>query len=175
MKEFSGKYLQFFKRPSFLAFVYFTLLTFVMTYPLIFKMNQIYGDPGGDGTYFVWLVRWYQKALFELHIPPFFNPYFNYPQGWNLASTDITPAMVAFALPVSLLFGPVSGYNFSMLLSFILSGWGMYLWIRHLTQNSMAGLVAGDLDDGGRRHLRGDAGWLVAIGNSRCVHTSPTR
>jgi hypothetical protein len=30
-----------------------------------------------------------------------------------------------------------------MLLSFILSGWGMYLWIKHLTGNDMAGLVAG--------------------------------
>jgi hypothetical protein len=30
-----------------------------------------------------------------------------------------------------------------MLLSFILSGWGMYLWIKHLTKNDLAGLVAG--------------------------------
>jgi len=108
-------------------------------------MNQIMGNAGGDGTYFVWLVRWYQKALFELKISPFFNPYLNYPQGWNLASTDITPAMVALALPVSLLFGPTCGYNFSMLLSFILSGWGMYLWIKHLTKDDMAALVAGTI------------------------------
>ncbi len=30
-----------------------------------------------------------------------------------------------------------------MLLSFILSGWGMYLWVRHLTEDNWAGLVAG--------------------------------
>jgi hypothetical protein len=135
--------LKFIRRPSVLAFLFFTFLTFVMTFPLILRMNQIVGGSGGDGTYFVWLVRWYQKALFELKISPFFNPYLNYPQGWNLASTDITPAMVALALPASLLFGPTWGYNFSMLLSFILSGWGMYLWIKHLTKNDMAGLVGG--------------------------------
>ena len=101
------------------------------------------GSAGGDGTYFVWLVRWYQKALFELKISPFFNPYLNYPQGWSLVSEDISPVMVALALPGSLLFGPTWGYNFSMLLSFILSGWGMYLWIKHLTKNDLAGLVAG--------------------------------
>ena len=145
MRLFSVKFLNFIRRPSFLAFVYFTFLTFVMTFPLIFRMNQIMGNAGGDGTYFVWLVRWYQKALFELKISPFFNPYLNYPQGWNLASTDITPAMVALALPVSLLFGPTCGYNFSMLLSFILSGWGMYLWIKHLTKDDMAALVAGTI------------------------------
>ena len=114
-----------------------------MTYPLIFKMNQILGSAGGDATSFVWLVRWYQKALFELKISPFFNPNLNYPQGWNFATTEISPAMVALALPGSLLFGPTWGYNFSMLLSFVLSGWGMYLWIRHLTGNDLAGLVAG--------------------------------
>jgi hypothetical protein len=145
MQRFLASTLKFMKRPSFLAFVYFTFLTFVMTYPLIFRMNQITGDAGGDGTYFVWLVRWYQKALFELKISPFFNPYLNYPQGWNLASTDITPAMVVLALPASLLFGPTWGYNFSMLLSFILSGWGMFLWVRHLTKDNLAGLVAGTI------------------------------
>lgn len=142
---FTLKVLQFIRRPSFLAFVFFTFLTIVMTFPLILRMNQIMGDAGGDGTYFVWLIRWYQKALFELKIYPFFNPNMNYPQGWNLASTDISPVIVALALPVSLLFGPTSGYNFSMLLSFILSGWGMYLWIKHLTRNDMAGLVAGTI------------------------------
>ncbi len=145
VRSFSLKVLNIIRRPSFLAFVYFTFLTIVMTFPLILRMNQIIGDAGGDGTYFVWLIRWYQKALFELKISPFFNPYMNYPQGWNLASTDISPVMVALALPVSLLFGPTSGYNFSMLLSFILSGWGMYLWIKHLTRNDMAGVVAGTI------------------------------
>ena len=51
--------------------------------------------------------------------------------------------MVALALPGSLLFGPTWGFNFAMLLSFILSGWAMYLWVKHLTDDPMAGLVAG--------------------------------
>ncbi|HVM71728.1 MAG TPA: hypothetical protein VMT91_08215 [Anaerolineales bacterium] len=115
-----------------------------MTYPLILKMRtEAIGAGGGDGTYFIWLVAWYQKALFQLKISPFFAPYLNYPQGWNLATTDITPAQVALALPGSLLVSPTFGYNFAMLLSFILSGWGMYLWVRHLTGDSLAGLVAG--------------------------------
>jgi hypothetical protein len=35
------------------------------------------------------------------------------------------------------------GYNVSMLLSFVLAGWGMYMWVRRLTKNHLAGLVAG--------------------------------
>ena len=146
MTSFWKRFLSFLKKPSFLAFVYFVVMSIVMTYPLILKMGTAaLGGGGGDGTYFIWLVRWYQKALFELKISPFFDPYLNYPQGWNLASTDITPAQVALALPGSLLFGPTWGYNFAMLLSFILSGWGMYLWIRHLTGSNLAGLVAGTI------------------------------
>ena len=145
MQLFYKRILVFLKRPSFLALVYFTILTCVMTYPVIFHMNELIGGGGGDGTYFIWLVRWYQKALFELKISPFFNPYLNYPQGWYLASTDITPAMVALALPGSMLFGPTWGYNFAMLASFVLSGWGMYLWIRDLSKDNSAGLVAGTI------------------------------
>jgi hypothetical protein len=36
-------------------------------------------------------------------------------------------------------------YNFSALVSFILAGWAMYLWIRHLTREEGAGLVAGTI------------------------------
>jgi hypothetical protein len=146
MHGFSQKILKFIRQPSFLAFVYFIVMTIVMTYPLIVKMGTAaIGGGGGDGTYFIWLVRWYQKAVLELKISPFFNPYMNYPQGWNLATTDTTPAMVAIAMPGNLLFGPTWGYNFAMLVSFILSGWGMYLWVRHLTGSEMAGLIAGTI------------------------------
>jgi hypothetical protein len=144
MQTFSKKLIRFIQAPAFLAFVYFIGMSIVMTYPLIMKMRtEALGGGGGDGTYFIWLVAWYQKAIFQLHISPFFAPGLNYPQGWNLATTDITPAMVALALPGSLLVSPTFGYNFAMLLSFILSGWAMYLWVRHLTGDSFAGLLAG--------------------------------
>jgi hypothetical protein len=144
MRSFSKNLLRFIQQPSFLALVFFTVMSIVMTYPLITKMGAAaLGGGGGDGTYFIWLVGWYQKALFQLKISPFFAPYLNYPQGWNLATTDITPVMVALALPGSALFNPTWGFNFAMLLSFILSGWAMYLWVRHLTGDNWAGLVAG--------------------------------
>ncbi len=133
------------RKPEILAFVFFSFMTIVMTYPLILRMgNSVIGDIS-DNIYFVWLVRWYQKAIFELHISPFFDPFLNYPQGWNPASADITPAMVALALPGSLLFGHIWGYNFAMLLSFVLTGWAMYLWVKHLTGDDMAALIAGTI------------------------------
>jgi len=143
MRFVPKKFLSLIQKPSFLAFVYFAVLSIIMTYPLVARMGSAAAGAGGDGSYFIWLVGWYQKALFQLKISPFFAPYLNYPQGWNLATTDTTPAMVALALPGSLLFGPTWGYNFAMLLSFILSGWAMYLWVKNLTGDVWAGLVGG--------------------------------
>jgi hypothetical protein len=146
MQSFTKNPLRFLSHPSFLAFSYFVVMSVVMTYPLVARMGTAaLGGGGGDGTFFIWLVGWYQKALFQLRIYPFFAPFLNYPQGWNLASTDITPAQAILALPGSLLFGPTWGYNFAMLLSFILSGWAMYLWVTHLTDEPWAGLVAGTI------------------------------
>ena len=99
MQTFSKKLLTFIRKPSFLALIYFVVMSIGMTYPLIAKMGTAALGGGGDGTYFIWLIRWYQKAMFQLKISPFFDPYLNYPQGFDLASTDVTPAMVALALP----------------------------------------------------------------------------
>jgi len=74
-----------------------------MTYPLVMKMRtEAIGAGGGDGSYFIWLVAWYQKALFQLKISPFFAPSLNYPQGWKPGDHRYHPAMVALALPGSL-------------------------------------------------------------------------
>jgi hypothetical protein len=125
------------------VFLYFLITTLVFTYPLVFKMgDQVVGQIG-DNIYFIWLIRWYQKALFELKINPFFDPFLNFPEGWNLASTDTTPTMMLLAIPASWLGGATWGFNFTMLASYVLSGWSMYLWVRHETGNILAGLLAG--------------------------------
>ncbi|MFZ6026478.1 MAG: hypothetical protein ACOYYS_02070 [Chloroflexota bacterium] len=125
--------------------IYFTLMTVAYTFPLVFHMaDSVVGDIG-DNIYFVWLFGWYQKALFSLHINPYVHPGLNFPQGWNLATTDIVPVQVLMGLPGSLVFGPTWGYNFAVLATFVLSGWCMYTAVRKLSASSLAGLVAGTL------------------------------
>lgn len=139
-----AKFLSFVRRYSGLwVLLYFVILTLVFTYPLIFRMrDQVVGQIG-DNIYFIWLIRWYQKALLVLKINPFFDPFLNYPEGWSLASTDTAPTMMLLAIPASWLGGATWGFNFAMLASFVLSGWGMYLWVRHITGYTLAGLLAG--------------------------------
>lgn len=127
------------------ALVYFTALSILATWPLARVMRaQLVGEVG-DNIYFVWMIGWMQKALFQLRANPFDVWFLNYPAGWNMAYTEITPAQLALALPFSLMGGPTFGYNAAMLLTFILSGLTMFLWVRHLTGSKLAGLVAGTI------------------------------
>jgi hypothetical protein len=125
------------------ATLYFLVMTIIITWPFASYMTHSVVGSIGDNIYFIWLIKWFQKALFELHVSPLFVPFLNYPQGWYLAYTDITPAMVLSGLPAGLLGGATFGYNFSMLASFVLSGLGMYIWVRKLTGSSAAGIISG--------------------------------
>lgn len=122
---------------------YFALLTSLMTWPLVTRMgNQMIGQVG-DNIYFVWMIGWFKKALFELHVNPFNVWFLNYPEGWNLAYTEITPAQLLLAVPFSLIASPTFAYNMAHLLSFVLSGLIMSLWVRRLTHSNGAALLAG--------------------------------
>lgn len=117
-----------------------------MTWPLPTHLGtHVIGEKGGDNWYYVWLIGWFEKALFELKQNPLVVQFHNYPIGWNLAYSEITPATILTALPVSLISNPVLAYNFVSLLSFVLSGLIVYWWVNSLTKDPAAGLVSGTL------------------------------
>jgi hypothetical protein len=132
-------------RAWFWPVLYFTLMSVLITWPLAAHMTDSVVGQLGDNVYFVWLIGWVEKAVFQLHRSPLFVPTLNYPEGWYLASTEITPSMILTALPVSLPFGPVAGYNFSILVSFVLSGLAVYLWVVRLSGNRLAGFIGGTI------------------------------
>lgn len=133
-------------KPLVLAAVFFFLLALLFTFPLILDFkNAIVGGTQGDGIYFVWLVRWYQGFLTGENAHIFFNPMMNYPQGWNLSTTDTSLAALLPSIPFSMLWGPVAGYNVGMWLSFVFSGVAMYLWVYRYTRSTAASLLAGTI------------------------------
>ena len=121
----------------------FSMLTVIATWPLPRVMTHSIAGQYGDNLYFVWLIGWIQKALFELNQSPLVSDLLNYPEGWRLASTDSTLLMAVMALPFSLLGGPVFGYNISVLLSFVLSGTFLGIWVVRLTGSIWAGVISG--------------------------------
>lgn len=120
-------------------------MTLVMTYPLVLHMSDSIVGQVGDNIYFIFLIAWYQKAWFSLGISPFFHPGLNYPQGWNLASTDTSLATTLFGLLPNLIAGPTFGYNVAMIVTFVLSGWTMFIWVRRLTGSKSAAIIAGTI------------------------------
>ncbi len=125
--------------------LYYCVLTIIMTWPLIIRMGREMVGQVGDNIYFVWMIAWIKKAVFDLGVNPFNVWFLNYPEGWSLAYTEITPAQLLLALPFSLFASPIFAYNMAHLLSFFLAGLGMYIWVRRLTANEPAALVAGTL------------------------------
>ena len=133
------------KRYLILIILWFVLLAVVFTWPLVLHMKQEIVGEIGDNIYFVWMIGWVKKALFDQHVNPMNVWFLNYPEGWNLASTEMAPAQLALALPFSFIGGETFGYNMAMLLSFVLAGLMMFGWIRHLTGSSFAGLLSGTI------------------------------
>lgn len=121
----------------------FTLLTVAMTWPFLKVLAHSVVGQFGDNLYFIWLIGWVQEALFDLHQSPLISNLINYPEGWRLASTDSTFLMVLMALPFSLIGGPTFGYNVAILLSFVLSGFFLGIWVDRLTGSTWTGILAG--------------------------------
>jgi hypothetical protein len=125
--------------------LYFSVLTVFMTWPLVqFAGDHVFGNLG-DNFYFLWLVRWFEGVLHRLPASPLVVPNLNYPEGWNLAYNEIPLTMVIQALPISVFFGTTAGFNFSVWLSFLLSGMGAYFLVRRITQSTPAALLSGTI------------------------------
>lgn len=126
--------------------LFFTAFSVLMTWPLAPHVGtHVIGGAAGDNWYYVWLIGWLRKALFEYGVNPLYVPQLNSPQGWNLAYSETTLSNLLIALPPSLMVGSTFGYNFALLLSFVLSGLMMYWWVLSLTGNVAAALVGGSL------------------------------
>ncbi len=126
-----------------LLLLWFGGLALLFTWPLVTHMTHSVAGQIGDNIYVVWMVGWLKKALFVEHVNPLNVWFLNYPEGWNMASTEIAPAQLLLALPFSLIGGETFGYNMAMLLSFVLSGMMMAGWITHLSDSRLAGWVSG--------------------------------
>jgi len=127
------------------VFLFYAILTAAFTYPLILHLSQAVLGGKGDNLYFAWLTGWYEHAFFDAGGHPFFSPMMNWPEGWNLSTTDTALSTVFPGAVFSHFFGPIAGYNLAMMLTFVLSGWAMYCWVRHLTKNEAASLLAGTI------------------------------
>jgi hypothetical protein len=127
-----------------LPFLAFLVLSGILTYPLIAQLADHLRD-NGDSYEFAWMMGFgaYQLTHHPLQL---FNGNIFYPFPLSLAYSESSIPAIVMALPVVLLTGnPVLGLNLNLFLTFVLSGFGTYLFVWQRTSSRLAGLVVGIL------------------------------
>ena len=127
-----------------LALLGFLGLSLALTYPLPFHLVDAVEDRQ-DALLNVWIMAWdgHQLLSDPLHL---FDANIFYPYRHTLAYSELLLGNALLALPITSLTGnPVLGYNMTLLLSFVLSGLGMYFLVVWLTRSPGAGFAAGIL------------------------------
>ena len=135
IKNFGGKnYL------NVIVIALYSVLTILFTYPAIFISNAV---PGlGDVYFYLWDVWWFKKALLSLS-SPYWTPYLFHPEGLSLAFSTITPLNGIFSVPIQFIFSVSETYTVLWLFSFLAAGYGTYLLVNYLTNDSSASFIAG--------------------------------
>ncbi|RPJ85742.1 MAG: hypothetical protein EHM13_00215, partial [Acidobacteria bacterium] len=128
--------------PALLVFLFLTLLS---AYRIVASLATAVPGWEGDNLYYVRSLWWMKHALFALRISPLFDPTAYFPVGHQLARSELTAANTILALPITALWGPVVAYNIVLLLSFVATGFGTYLWVTTLTGRRASGLLAGTI------------------------------
>jgi len=130
-------------RTHFAVLALFVFLTVVMTYPVITQPGTTIQNPG-DPLLNAYILCWDVEQLKNGNILGLFNANIFFPHQRTLAySEHLFPQSLVAALPLLLTNNPVFAYNVVVLVAFLTSAFGMYLYARYLTGQVMAGVVAG--------------------------------
>ncbi|HEX9372605.1 MAG TPA: hypothetical protein VF897_16455, partial [Roseiflexaceae bacterium] len=130
--------------PHLAALLTYALLAVIVTWPIAPTLNAgIVGEVGGVDAYQdAWNLWWNAEALRHGRLP-FFAPVLFYPQGVDLFWQTLGFSQGLVALPATLALGPLAAFNLTVLSSFVIGGYAMFLLARRVTQNTPAALVAG--------------------------------
>jgi hypothetical protein len=127
-----------------LVLVLFTLLTLFYTRPLVREAgDHTMRENTGDTLFNIYVLSWNAHSL---KTNPFnlFNATLFYPNRYTLAYSDNEFMSSLIALPVLAITGNgVLGFNFVILISFILSAFGAYLLVWHLARDRYGAFAAG--------------------------------
>ena len=112
-----------------IALVGYLVLTLIMTFPLVTEFSTAIPGDGFDGWQNYWNLWWVKKALLDLGTNPFFCDYVYYPTGASLYFHTLNIFNGLLTVPVQALFGWTVAYNFAVVFSFVVGGYGTYLLV----------------------------------------------
>jgi hypothetical protein len=121
----------------------YTLLTLILTHPLLFNLTTAVPSDIGDPLLNTWILAWDAHALLTDPLN-LFNANIFYPLLNTLAYSEHLFSTALLALPLQLItVEPVTAYNLSLLASFPLAAFGMYLLAYRWTRCRSAAFIAG--------------------------------
>lgn len=125
-----------------LAVLFFVAASVIMTYPLVLHLTDHVAGDASDPYYTMWvLTSNYRAAAGQGN---FWTANIFYPHTGTLYYGDPLFGLTLLGAPIRLLTrNPVVLYNILYLLAFVLSGFGMFALVRHLTSSRAAALLSG--------------------------------
>lgn len=126
---------------SYIVFLLYALIAYFMVFlPVsldIFKTYLGHNEVVMWSNYF-W---WFDYAVISLHTNPLYNSHLYYPMGMDMIEGGLLP-MFLF-IPITHFFGSIASYNIYVLLTFILSGFGMFLLADYLIIDKRISFISG--------------------------------
>ncbi len=136
-------------RPWIVTAIYLAA-TIVWTWPLVTVLRQQIGGDLGDPLFNAWILHWTSgQVLQALHgdlaaLSDYWRGNIFYPAPLTLAySEHLTPQMLQILPVMAATDNIILSYNLLLLSTFVLSGLGMYLFVRELTGQPLAAVFAG--------------------------------
>ncbi|MBM3129612.1 MAG: hypothetical protein FJ009_13420 [Chloroflexi bacterium] len=122
-----------------LVLLAYLALALALTYPLVAHFDT--HVPGSetwafDEYSFVWSQWWVQRALFDADANLFFTRQVFYPVGVNLVSFTMLWTNAILGLPIQLASGLIPAVNATVLATYVLGAFGMFLLTQYLFQVS---------------------------------------
>lgn len=122
----------------------FTLMTLFYTRPLALKADDhTMRENWGDTLFNIYVINWTAHSL-KTNPLNLFNATMFYPNRYTLAYSDHEFMSALIALPVlALTHNGVLGFNFVIIMSFIIGALGAFLLVEHLTGDRLAAFAGG--------------------------------
>jgi hypothetical protein len=128
---------------TWLAVAAITAVTVIVTWPLTAQLHRSLPGDYGDPVFVTWVLSWVNGQVARAGAGEFWTANIFFPERNTLAYSEHFIAQSIMVRPVHWLSGnPILAYNVAFLLTFVLTGVGMFLLTRALTGSVAAGSVA---------------------------------
>ncbi len=128
-----------FNKVHFLVLFLYLILTLLFTYPLASAFTtQVPGSAtwAFDEYTFLWNTWWFKYSLLDLQTNPLHTDHLFYPLGISLVLHTYQLFNALFSLPLQFFFGLPTISNLMLVFSFVLSGYGTYLLVLYLLEET---------------------------------------